>query len=567
MPFFQDAPSLGSNTYDTDVALREHLARVLPADVLGDVEGDLRRLGGDAAGPLLELAARAEAEPPRLVPRDAWGRRIDRIVVSDAWTALHAEQVRLGICAVPYDSALGDAGRVVQHALIHLYGPSSATYTCPIAMTDAAARVLLDEADAAVRDRVVPRLTSRDVATAWTSGQWMTEREGGSDVGRTTTEARLGADGRWRLWGTKWFTSATTADCALALARPEGAGPGSRALGLFLVELVDPETGRPQIGETILVDRLKDKLGTRSLPTAELTLAGAVATPVGGSDRGLSRISGMLNVTRAHNAMGAAGGMRRAVDLAIDYARRRHAFGRPLVDLPLHAETLAALAVEAEAAFALTLRVVGLLGRVEHGTASEHEVKVTRGLIPLAKLLTAKDAVASASEALEAFGGAGYIEDTGLPALLRNSQVLPIWEGTTNVLALDLLRATATHGAVPAVLADVDELLAGARQPALDDATRHVLTERDALAGLVSGWEGADQDVLAAGMRTFALRLGRCVTAALLCQHAAHQLDKHADGRAATVARRYARRWLLAPPALPSAADVAETSVLLGGDA
>ena len=557
MPFFQSPPVLG-NTYAADAPLHEHLERLLPAELVNELNPTLEQLGEDAAGRLLELAARAEAEVPRHVPYDAWGRRVDRIEVSTAWEALHAEQVRLGLCAVPYDDALGEHARVVQQALVHLYAPSSATYTCPVAMTDAAARVLTDSADEQLRDRVVGRLVSRDLDQAWTSGQWMTEREGGSDVGRTDTIARRDDGGAWTLHGTKWFTSATTADCALALARPAGAAAGSRGLGLFLVELVDPRTQRPQIGETIRVNRLKDKLGTKSLPTAELTLDGAFATPVGPLDAGVRTISAMLNVTRFHNAMNAAAGMRRAVDLAVAYARVREAFGRRLVDLPLHVHTLAAMTVEAEAAFTLTLRVAQLMGRAERGAATAAELRVLRGVTPVAKLLTGKDAVAVASEALEAFGGAGYIEDTGLPAHLRNAQVLPLWEGTTNVLSLDLLRATVKDGAVAAVLEDTSARVAGADVPALAATVRLVAAERDALAGDVAAWPQTDPDVVATGMRDVALRVGRLYTAALLVEHAAYRLAKFDDDRAALVATRYARRWLARQaPAAATAEDLA----------
>lgn len=551
------------NPYRADRALREYLERALPPDLAAAVEPDFDALGERAAGDLLELAQRAEREQPRHVPYDAWGRRVDHIEVSSAWEALHVVQAELGICAVPYEARYGEHGRLVQHALIHLYGPSSATYTCPIAMTDAAARVLLDHAPADVRERVAARLTSRDPEMAWTSGQWMTEREGGSDVGRTATVARQGEDGAWYLYGTKWFTSATTADCALTLARPEGAGPGSKALALFLVELVDPRDGRRQVGDTILVNRLKDKLGTKSLPTAELTLDGAFATPIGELTDGLKKIAGMLNVTRAHNAMGAAGGMRRAVDLATAYARVRESFGQRLIDLPLHRETLAAMAVEAEAAFALTFRVLQLMGRVEAGTATPTERTALRGLLPVCKLLTGKDAVANASEALEAFGGAGYIEDTGLPALLRNSQVLPIWEGTTNVLSLDLLRATAKEDALAGLLTDLDERLVDADSPPLADTVRLVAAERDALAGWAATWASTAPELVQAGMRAFALRLGRCYATALLCEHAAYRLAKHNDDRAAIVARRYAARWLAPAPAAPPAEGRLEESARL----
>jgi alkylation response protein AidB-like acyl-CoA dehydrogenase len=552
--FFQEPPRL-RNTYRSDVVLHEYLERLLPADVLAQVAPQLDQMGEAAAGELARLTEEAEANPPRLVHYDPWGRRVDRIELCPAWAELHAVQARAGLCALPYEGRYGQYDRIVQHALIHLYAPSSAVYTCHMAMTDAAVRVLLDHASAELRDRVVPRLTSRDSDQAWTSGQWMTEREGGSDVGRTSTVARCDEAGEWRLHGTKWFTSATTADCALALARPEGAPEGSRGLGLFLVERIDPRSGQTQLGSTILVNRLKDKLGTRALPTAELTLAGAYATPVGSVDGGLKKIAGMLNVTRTHNAISSAAGMRRGVELAVAYAHVRHAFGQPLIDLPLHGATLADLAVEAEAAFALAVRGMELLGRIEHGVASELEQRALRALVPTIKLLTAKDAVAHASEVVEAFGGAGYIEDTGIPRLLRNAQVLPIWEGTTNVLSLDLLRAESRDEAVTALLEDLSEQAAGARAvPASGPHTELVDRSREFLLGSVRAWPDTDGDALQVQMRDFALTLGRTYAAALLACHAAHRRATKDDARAVHVARRYADRWLRG--SAPVVADV-----------
>lgn len=525
MSFFQQPPELG-NTYRSDVALREHLERLLPPDLLAEVAPQLEAMGAAAAsgGELACLADQAEAAPPRLVPYDPWGRRIDRVEVSPAWLALHAAQARAGLAAIPHEGRYGPWARVVQHALLHLYAPSSAVYTCPVAMTDAAVGVLRDHAQPSLRDRVVPRLLERDPARAWTCGQWMTERAGGSDLSRHATVARLdpGADpredGAWRLYGTKWFTSAVTADCALVLARPQGPGgasrPGSAGLGLFLVERVHPRSGVSQVGETILVNRLKDKLGTRALPTAELTLDGAAATAVGGVEAGVRKMAGMLNVTRVHNAVSAAAGMRRGTDLALAYARVRQAFGRPLAELPLHRATLDALAVEAEAAFALVADVMARLGQAEHGlqqegaggAAGERARRALRALIPLAKLLTAKDAVAHASEVLECFGGAGYIEDTGIPRLLRNAQVLPIWEGTTNVLSLDLLRAERRNGAVSALIDELRERAAALAGPQLAAPAALLETAAAGLAKEVQGWPSRhDEDDLQAGLRGFAL--------------------------------------------------------------
>jgi alkylation response protein AidB-like acyl-CoA dehydrogenase len=585
--FFQQPPTL-TNTFRSDTVLREHLERLLPAEVLAEATPELDAMGEAAAGELARLGALSEADPPRLVQFDPWGRRIDRIEVSAAWEELLAAQARAGLVTVAYDGRHGAHGRVLQHALLHLYAPSSAVATCPLAMTDAAARVLIDHAPAELRERVVPLLTSCDPERAWTCGQWMTERQGGSDVGRTATVARLDERGRWRLHGVKWFTSATTADCALALARPEGAAAGSRGLGLFLVEAVDPLTGRSQLGETILVNRLKDKLGTRAVPTAELELAGAVATPVGGVEGGLKKIAGMLNVTRVHNGISAAAGMRRGLELAVAYARVREAFGRRLLDLPLHRETLVALAVEAEAAFALVARAAELLGRAEHGVASERQRRALRALVPVLKLLTGKDAVAHASEVVESFGGAGYIEDTGIPRLLRDAQVLPIWEGTTNVLSLDLARAERTERAVTALLEDLGALLerppgwweaagaVGRRTSGLDRAGELVGRSLQALAEETRAFHGSqsqargaslrdpDGDALQAHLRGFALRLGRTYAAGLLAAHAAHRLARHGDERAAGVAGRYAERWLtIPPPPLPTPDQLDQSAALL----
>ncbi len=546
MDFFQDGPTL-SNTFQADPVLRAHLERLLPATALAALEPQLDALGERAATDLEELSRRAEAEEPRVEHFDAWGRRTDTIVCSTAWTELHAVQAELGLAAIPYGPDSDEHSRVAQMAVAHIYGPSSATYTCPVSMTDAAVRVLTDAAEPALRDRVVPRLTAR-TADAWTSGQWMTEKPGGSDVGRTETVARPLPDGGWALTGVKWFTSATTADCALALARTldtDGNGiEGSRGLGLYLVEMVDPRDGRRQIGDTIRVRRLKDKLGTRSLPTAELDLDGAYATQVGDPHRGVKTIAGMLNVTRLWNSYAAVQAQARGIQLALSYGRRREAFGSALLDLPLHRRTVADLLVDYEGSLALVGRAAQLMGRVEAGVATSEEQGVLRGLMPVVKLLTARTAVAAASEVVESFGGAGYVENTGVPVLLRNTQVLSIWEGTTNVLSLDLLRAAVREGALSAVLADAADRMAAADTPVLATAVRVVAEELRALVDAAGAFSTVDPADVEAGMRTYAMRLGHVYSAAVLAEHAAHRIDKHGDHSAAAVLQRYVERHL-----------------------
>jgi hypothetical protein len=277
----------------------------------------------------------------------------------------------------------------------------------------------------------------------------------------------------------------------------------------------------------------------------------------------VATVASVLNVTRVYNAVCAAASLRRGVTLARDNATRRVAFGRSLLAQPLHAETLAALEVEARGALALVLHVARLVGREECGEASDAERAQLRLLTPIAKLYTARQAVAGASEALEAFGGAGYIEDTGLPRLLRDTQVLSIWEGTTNVLSLDVLRALGT-GAPLAALRDDLACRLEAASSAFAVVVERVRRAADALVAYVQRTSGAARDDAEAGARGFAMRTGDVVVAALLLEHAEWaQRTDDADARAAAVA---ARRWCardLGAPVVTDAARRRDTDELL----
>ena len=316
MAFFQEPPQLG-NQYDDDALLGEYLGRALPPEVSNELREELRHLGQLGAEMYLESLGDRENEP-KLVQWDPWGHRIDRIEITPLWEKAKVISAEHGLVAAAYEKKYGEYARVHQFVANYLVQASLDIYSCPLAMTDGAARTLLSAGNQELIDRAVPRLTSRDPDRMWTSGQWMTERTGGSDVGASETVARQ-VDGQWRLFGTKWFTSATTSEMALTLARPDGGGPGGRGLALFYVELRDAD-GRLR---NIQINRLKDKLGTRKVPTAELTLDGAPAIPVRGLDSGVRNMVPMLNVTRTWNAVAAAWGMRRAVALARDYAARR----------------------------------------------------------------------------------------------------------------------------------------------------------------------------------------------------------------------------------------------------
>ncbi len=296
----------------------------------------------------------------------------------------------------------------------------------------------------------------------------------------------------------------------------------------------------------IRVNRLKDKLGTRALPTAELTLDGAPAVLIGGDGEGdgIRKIATMFNVTRVYNAVAAVSGMRRALALAHDYATRRVAFGKTLIQQPLHAETLAELEMRVRASFMVAFRAVELMGKEECGEASDAERAMLRLITPVAKLYTAKQAVAVASEAIEAIGGAGYIEDTGLPRLLRDAQVLPIWEGTTNVLSLDVLRAIERAGALAPWLDDTRARLDAVEARASDSLRAAVAAARAAVDGIERDAAAGSATMRERNARRLAFAIARVTGAGMLLEHAAwlHGARNASSDEAISFARRWTMR-------------------------
>ncbi len=556
MAFIQTPPELG-NQYTSDRALRELLVHVLPAGVLREIEAGLAAMGERAGGELYRMQLADRGNEPVLTQWDAWGNRIDRIEVSPLWRVAERIAAEQGLVATAYEQKHGAYSRLHQFALAYLFMSSTDLYACPLAMTDGAARVLLGSGNDKLIKRALPRLTARDPSAFWTSGQWMTEASGGSDVGRSETVARHDGE-TWRLTGRKWFASATASQMALTLARPEGNPAGGKGLALFYVETRDA-SGMPN---RILINRLKDKLGTRKVPTAELELDGTPAELVMGTSDGIRNIAPLLNITRIWNSVCAVAFMRRGLALARDYAGRRVAFGSPLARKPLHVDTLAGIEAEFQGTLQLAFFVVELLGRSEAGRASGEQAGLLRLLVPIAKLVTGKQTVAVLSEVIEAFGGAGYVEDTGLPLLLRDAQVLPIWEGTTNVLALDLLGAMAGAGGIEVVQREARLLLQGVREKSLLRISALVERALEAAAAWFAQAQRAGDAEFEAGARRFALTLGRTFELALLARHAQWSSDNQRGGHALAAARRFSAT----PINLIAAIDCDDSATLLAGD-
>lgn len=507
-PFFQNPPEL-HNTFLQNPWLKAYLRYKLPASMWSAVEKDLERLGELCAGEYLEIARTAEREKPSLVSFDPWGRRLDKVRVSAAWKQLQDISAKEELISIAYKREFGEHSRLYQFAKLYLFHPSSAFFTCPLAMADGAAKVLETYGKETVHREAFAHLTSTDPKTFWTSGQWMTEKTGGSDVSGTTTEVKI-ENGQARLYGTKWFSSATTSEMALALARRPDAPAGARGLSLYLVPMYKASGDLNHIQ----VLRLKDKLGTWALPTAELELQGSHAFQIGETDQGVKTVATMLNVTRLYNSVCSIGQATRALDQMRDYANKRTVFGAKLNDQPLHYAHFALEQSKLLAGFLLTMELVHGLGKEECGQPGPVS-EILRLMTPVCKLFTARGAIEIASQVIEGFGGAGYIEDTGIPVHLRDSQVFPIWEGATNVLSLDLLRALQKGQGLEALRKDFKQRLEDLNSPALHSCKKSISEKLQDLENQFAVWMTKSQEEQIASMRSLAFHLGWLYAAVL----------------------------------------------------
>lgn len=435
MDFVQEGPVL-KNTFHADLVFQSFLKWKIAANMQQDLFKDLEGMGSLAANEWMALANQAEVEQPILRQYDAWGKRIDQLELSPAWSKLSDIAALEGIVSTAYDRTLGPVARIFQMAKLYMYHPSSAFFSCPLAMTDGAARVLeLYGLKNPELKKSFHRLTSRDPEKFWTSGQWMTEKTGGSDVSQTSTIAKH-ENGVDRLYGIKWFSSSTASPMALALARKENAPGGSKGLTLYFAQTHKPDGSL----NNIKILRLKDKLGTKALPTAELELCGTPAIQIGEEGKGVRTVATMLNITRLYNSVCSVSHSARMIQLLQNYSEKREAFGKKIKDQVLHRETLSQLYAKQMADVILTFSVIELLGKEECETASEKEKQLLRLMTPVAKLITAQNVMQVASDVLEGFGGVGYVEDLGIARYFRDARVFGIWEGTSNVLSLDVLR-------------------------------------------------------------------------------------------------------------------------------
>ncbi|MFE9353264.1 acyl-CoA dehydrogenase family protein [Streptomyces olivaceoviridis] len=469
----QPPPLAGYDVFTADRALAEAVDRYTGADVLKEVRAELSALGRAAgSAQLQEWAVQANEHPPRLRSHDRYGHRIDEVDFHPAWHRLLGKGVSAGLTG----AWTRPSGHVRRAAGFLVWTQVEAGTCCPLSMTHAAVPAL--RADAELAAEWEPRLTStvydRELRPAGQKpgalfGMGMTEKQGGSDVRANTTAARpLTEDGTYVLTGHKWFCSAPMSDAFLVLAQAPG------GLTCLLVPRVLPDGTR----NVFRIQRLKDKLGNRSNASAEVEFDGTWARRVGEEGRGVRTIIGMVAATRLDCALGSAGLMRQAVAQAVHHCAHREAFGGKLVDKPLMRNVLADLALESEAATALALRLAAAWD-----DGGEQERAFLRLAVPAAKYWITKRCAPVAVEAAECLGGNGYVEESGLPRLVRESPLNSIWEGAGNVQALDVLRALRREpGALDACLTEIGR--AHGADHRLDRAVKDLFTELADLEGV-----------------------------------------------------------------------------------
>ncbi|HEX7966965.1 MAG TPA: acyl-CoA dehydrogenase family protein [Stellaceae bacterium] len=450
--------SHGINLYRADRDAAALFAHYLPDALYRHLDPHFDRLGALAGSHLDDLAAVANHNPPTLRLRRRSGEDCNIVEKHPAYVELERIAFsEFGLAAMSHrGGVLGwpePMPAAAKYALTYLFVQAEFGLCCPVSMTDSLTRTLKRYGAPHLVDRFIERLTALDFDELTQGAMFMTEQGAGSDVSATTTRAELQQDGTWRLYGDKWFCSNADADLAMVLARSEAA-PGLKGISLFLLPRVRGD-GRPN---DFRILRLKDKLGSRSMASGEIRLEVAEAYLVGERGHGFKQMADKINNSRLSNGVRAAGLMRRATTEALFTACRRKAFGRRLIELPLMRRQLVKMLVWTEQARTMMFLTAEALDRATAGDATG--AKLARVMTPLIKFRACRDARRVTGDAMEVRGGCGYIEEWPDPRLVRDAHLGSIWEGTSNIVALDVLRAIARDQAMAALNNHLTGLLA-----------------------------------------------------------------------------------------------------------
>jgi len=428
-----------NNFFKSDLILLGYLQKHLPEKALTYMDDKLESLGDKAAIEMDALSQKADRESPVLKKRNRYGETIDEVEFHPAYWELMNIAAQSEMFYVKYEPKLRNRFAGHRHkmgfAAGQLYAMSELGVYCPLCMTDGAAHLVDKYASEEDKERLLPKLSSREGEQLYTGAMFLTEKSGGSDVGRNLAHAEKVEGNRYRLNGEKWFCSNVNAEVIMALARTGDLEAGTRGLSLFLVEKNLDDGSRNPMN----IVRLKEKLGVRSMATGEVIFEDTVGIRLGEENRGFKLMTEMINISRLYNSVAAVGGMRRALIEAWQYLQHRVTFGERAVNHALIRQKFHELGARYLADFLLVWRAIRAMDAAEQG--DEDEKSLMRILVPMAKWKSAEDSVYLVRECMELMGGNGYIEDFVMPKLFRDVNVLPIWEGSGNIIVLDILRA------------------------------------------------------------------------------------------------------------------------------
>ncbi|TDF64515.1 acyl-CoA dehydrogenase family protein [Cupriavidus sp. L7L] len=532
----------GQNFYEIDPSLSGLLSLYLPATAREHLEPHLTRLGAVAGGRLNELAMAADKERNRPLLRTR-----SRFGVDEDWIEYHpsySEMERIAFCDFGIHTMTRTPGvlgwpdkhtALSKYAFQYLFVQSEFGLMCPICVTDSSAYLVERYGDEELKQRFLPGMSSTKDGEYLRGAQFMTERTGGSDVG--TNRLRAQWDGTsWRLYGDKWFCSAVDADVVLLLARPEGAPDGSRGLALFAMpkHLDDGSRNRYRVA------RLKEKMGTRSMPSGEVIFDGALAYLVGDIGQGLKQMLDQVNLSRLSHGVRAAAMMRRCLNEALAVSHYRVAFGRRLIDMPLQRRQLMKLVLPTEQALSVFAYTARLLEQAERG--DQHAELQVRILTPLLKFRACRDNVKVATGSMEVRGGNGYIEDFVNERLVRDAHLGVLWEGTSNINALDAVqRAAGKEGSHRVLLQALSNSMS--ELSALPDRFAQLL-----LKELRQASEFMDECVQSregeADVRTASSRMYHAASASIMAIEGVRLGDSAGDARRLLISRQVLRHRL-----------------------
>lgn len=536
--------AIGRNWYAIDPNLQLQMDRFVPADDRKWVEDKMRAMGELIGTTVAENAEITDKNPAKLVRWDREGDEINQVIHHSS--ALETKRLlwKNQFLHLRFSDEAKQRGRPVPVPLLlgyqYLLSQAETGMLCSIGMTMGVTSLIKRYGSDEAKAMFLPRLLDDNFDTGWDGSMYLTERAGGSDVGATETTAKL-VDGEWKLNGFKWFCSNVDGDAIATLARPEGSPEGVKGLALFFVPKRFPDGSE----NGVHIRRIKDKLGTRAVPTGEIDFVNTTGFLLAGGKqardgRGINRMMEFVTESRLAVAAMGAGIMRRVFLEAAIRASHRRAFGNAIKDYGMVREQLVDLCVDSEAASAMLFKVTGQLAELQDRT----ENPLARILVPLTKMRCTRGGIASASSALEIFGGNGYIENWPMARQLRDAQCHTIWEGTENILALDVLRSMAKHKSHEALLSFASEAAAAAKGTVVESLVEPIDRAKARLMENMARVGSSDKKVAMLHAGRLANDMADVAQACLLLDEATWELRERSSGRKAVVAAWFVRRHL-----------------------